>query len=102
MPCVVGSFTWVFDNLFSTLEGHVYVGHVAKDSSTTSPFVLFDKVSSVQRGWALTALVKMGCLPPGEFGLVCSAVTRGCITWHSSKLPISSLTEVALFDCPDT
>lgn len=102
MPCVVRSLTWVFDNLFSTLEGHVYVGRVAKDSSTTSPFVLFDKVLSVQRGWALIALVKMGCLPLRGFGLVCSAVTRGCITWHSSKLPISSLTKVALFGCPDT
>lgn len=101
MPCGAGSLTWVFDNLFSTLEGHVYVGRVAKGSSTTSPFVLFDKVFSVQRGWALIALVKMGCLPLGEFGSVCSAVTRGCVTWHSSKLPIS-LTDVTLFGCPDT
>lgn len=99
---VVGLLAWVFDNLFSKSEGRVYVGHVAKDSSTTSPFVLFDEVPSVQRSWTLISLVKMGCPPLGEFGLVRSAVTRGCITWHGSKLPISSLTEVALFVCPDT
>lgn len=50
MPHVAGSLAWVFDNLFSKSEGHVYAGRAAKDSSTTSPFVLFDKVSSVQRG----------------------------------------------------
>lgn len=51
MPRVAGLLAWVFDNLFSKSEGHVYVGRVAKDSSTTSLFVLFDKASSVQRGW---------------------------------------------------
>lgn len=101
MPRVAAALTWVFDNLFSKSGGHVYVGRVAKDSSTTSLFVLFDKVSSVQRGWTLITLVKMGRLPLGEFGLVCSAVARGHITWHSSKLPIFP-TEVALFGCSDT
>lgn len=102
MPHVAGSLAWVFDNLFSKSEGHVYVGRAAKDSSTTSPFVLFDKVSSVQRGWTLITLVKTGCLSLGEFRLVRSAVTRVCIPWHGSKLPTSSLTEVALFGRPDT
>lgn len=46
MPRAVGLLIWVFGHLFSNSEGHVYVGHVAKDSFT-SPFVLFDKVSSV-------------------------------------------------------
>lgn len=49
MPRVARSLTCFFGNLFSKSEGHVYVGRVAKDSST-SPFVLFDKVSSAQRG----------------------------------------------------
>jgi len=47
VPCAVGLLVWDFGHLFSKSEGHVYVGRVAKDSSTTSPFVLFDKVSSV-------------------------------------------------------